>query len=180
MATITQIRSKMKTFTTNRDALRSQGHEILMDIIRNVAPKTVTDDCVGSGKTELALEMLSIMPTSWAEQAIAWLKAFTPIVVNTRNNVSGYTNAYKKLSSEEKDTKWLIAEASAKPFWEFVKERPVREDLDFEGFIESIQKMVTKALNTIDKRDENGGVKEDEVENIAAAAKRLKSIDLVI
>lgn len=177
MATITQIRSKMKSFTTSRDALRSQGHEILMDIIRHVAPKEAAEDCGGSGKTDLALEMLNLMPTSWAEQAVAWLAFYTPITVNVRNGVSGYTNAYKKLSSEEKLTKWDIAGASAKPFWEFQKERPVRADLDFDGFIESIQKMVTKALNVIDKRDENGGVKEEEVENIAAAARRLKSLD---
>jgi len=136
--TATEIKAMIGLFTTNRDALKTLGHDTLMEIFLHAAPKTVSEDCGGSANSTLAYTMIQAMPTSWAEQALAWFGEFTPIRIRGTNH--GLDPRYKALSDPKsdkyvkdkderqaaRDAWWKLSEATENPFYDFAKEREIQ------------------------------------------------------
>lgn len=139
MAKVTskQIDQNIALFTTNRDLLRQLAHDTAMMILHHAAPKTVNDDCSGSGDTTRALKLIKAMPKSWAEQMNVWFNTFSPIRVVHQRDTHGLCVKYKALvkdgmTPEEKkagllakDAHWKLAEAIETPFWLLSKEKDV-------------------------------------------------------
>lgn len=120
------IDDNIKTFTTNRDALRQLAHDTAMMILYHAAPKTVMEgETSGSGDTTRALKLIKAMPKSWAEQMNTWFKAFSPIRVVHQRDVHGLCVKYKALDKSEKDAHWKLSEAMETPFWELSEEPDV-------------------------------------------------------
>lgn len=171
MAKTTQeIRSSIGMFSTNRDALRDLAHGILCDILIQSAPTGTHVDAGGSGETDLALEMIKEMPTSWAEQAIAWFDKFSPIRIIPSRDKKGMAQKYKNLGVKgtpefvedkaERDAErlkwWDVSEAINVPFHKVQGERPVKLYTGdyFDGFIDAQIKMLNKKIedNKVDPK----------------------------
>ena len=168
--TLAMIDEKIGTFTTNRKALQSLGHEILMLIFRHAAPKEVSEDCMGSGDCTRAIKLIKQMPKSWQVQAVNWFKAFTPVRVVVKNDKCEFDPAYKRLTKEEKLTWWKLEEANITPFYESDEPDPKDNTLDFEALL----KMVEGMAKRIEKRVEAGEVKEEDILTAKDVAARLK------
>lgn len=134
--TSAEIRNNIKSFTTNRDALRDMAHNILVDILLHAAPEGTHIDAGASGDTTLALAMLKEMPKSWAEQARAWFDTFSPIRAIPQRDKSGMAAKYKELGDkgspgfiEDKDERtearlawWKVTDAIETPFYKVIEE----------------------------------------------------------
>lgn len=168
--TLAQIDEKISSFTTNRKALQSLGHEILMMIFRHAAPVEVSPDCSGSGDCTRALKLLEQMPKSWAAQADNWLRQNTPIRVVVKNKKCEFDPAYKKLSKQDKLTWWKLEEANVTPFYELEEPEAKTTDLDFEALV----KLIESTAKRIEKKVEEGHVKADDVLTALDVASRLK------
>lgn len=174
MATITlaAIDSKIGTFTTNRKALASLGHEIAMMIFMHAAPKEVSSDCNGTGDCTRALPLMQQLPKSWAAQMDNWLRLYTPIRVVVRNNKCEYDPAYKKLTAEEKLTWWKIEEANLNPFYELNKPDLEEKLLTFEELL----KMVESMAKRIETRVKDNDVADEDKESALAMAATLRKV----
>ena len=172
--TLAMIDEKIGTFTTNRKALQGLGHEILMLIFRHAAPKEVSEDCMGSGDCTRAIKLIKQMPKSWQVQAVNWFKAFTPVRVVVKNDKCEFDPAYKKLTKEEKLTWWKLEEANTTPFYELDEPDVKDNTLGFEALL----KMVEGMAKRIEKRIEEGEVKEEDILTAKDVAARLKGFKI--
>lgn len=169
-----EIRSEIKAFTTDRDALKSKAHSILMDILYHAAPKAVHQDAGGSGDATLALAMLKELPKSWAEQARQWLEEFSPIRAFPSRDVCGLADKYKALTTkEEKYTHWKLEEAAETPFYDFARE----PDVVLIGTDKVIGWNVAQAKAWQKKIDENK-LKEEAIEPTRRLIEALLSFNL--
>lgn len=169
--TLKKIDGEIGTFVQSRDALRQHAHNIAMMILYHCAPEAVSADCQGSGDCTRFTKLCRAMPTSWAEQMIAWAANFTPITIVLRDSGDsvGFNLDYKKLSPADKPSKWDVSGAAQTPFWEFQKERAPEmpktfEDLvkGYEAYGKRIQKMVAE-----------GKVADDDVLSAEAMAEQI-------
>jgi len=172
MTTLKTIDKAIATFTTNRDKLRDSAHDILMMIVNHAAPKEAGPDAEGSGNCTRALKLMEQMPASWAEQADAWLRAFTPIRVVVVNQKCEFDPAYKKLNPAQKPEQWNIEEAAQKPFWEFQPERAPQEPKSFEELVNLVHGLGKR----INKMAEEGNVKDEDLDSAKAMSERLSTL----
>lgn len=170
--TLKSIDKAIGTLATNITKARNQAHEIGMMIVYHAAPKSLSDDCNGSGDCTRMLKLLEVLPTSWQAQYQEWLKAFTPIRVNVKAGNVGFDPAYKKLETQdEKDAVWDLESAASTPFFDFVKE-PEAKYYSFEDFI----KMVSRIPATIEKRIKNGEVLDKDLPSVERVMQTLSTI----
>lgn len=163
--TFKQIDAKIATFVTNRDALKSLGHEVAMMIVRHAAPASLPD-CDGSGDVSRALKLAQVMPKSWAVQLCEWFAEYTPIRVIPKNDKCGLTDDYKKLDKKDKPAEWDLEGAAANPFYDMVEPDPAAKMYDFNKLLQMVQRIATQ----IDKKVEKGEVKPEDVESAKAIA----------
>lgn len=168
--TLKQIDEQIATFTTNRKALATLGHNIGMLILRHAAPAEVNDDCQGSGDCTRALKLVKAMPKSWAAGMELWFKAFSPIRVVAKNDKCEFDPAYKKLSKEDKLAWWKLAEAAETTFLEMEPDVQQVKVLS----VEDLLKMLEQRAKRITTDVEEGKVAEAD-----APAALLMAADLV-
>lgn len=94
------------------------------------------------GDVSLLLPLLAAMPKSGRPKALlAWFQTFSPITVNGDGNKAGITKG-------DKANPWMIADATATPFWLLNPEKDVQVfDLD---------KALTSLLNRAAKQRKDG------------------------
>jgi len=113
------------------------------------------------GDTSLVASLLDAMPKGGRPKALkAWFETFSPIRVNGDGKV-GLLAADKRV--------WLIAEATAKPYWDLNPEKDVQVfDLD---------KALSAILNRAAKQQKDGIFTPDEAttKRLAAVAKLVKA-----
>jgi hypothetical protein len=174
--TLKSIDKRIATFTTNRDKLRNDAHEIAMLIVNHAAPTACGPNAQGTGDCTRMLRLMQAMPSSWAEQMDFWLRKFTPIRVIVKNGKCEYSKEYKALSSaEEKVEAWDLEGAAATPYYEAKKEEAPKPALDFEALC----KMVEGLGKRIAKKVEDGEVKPEDMESAKAIAAKVSAIKLV-
>lgn len=168
-----KIRTEIAKFTTSRDALLRHGHDIAVMILQHVAPKELNGDCAGTGDTTTLLELGAAMPSSWAEQLMAWAIKYTPMRFNVVNSKHGFDPEYKKLESkEDKLARWDYEGAINNPFYEAIKERAAVDPLDFDALV----KMVESLSKRIAKKVEDGEVADADMASAEAMSKQLASL----
>ena len=173
--TLKSIDKRIATFTTNRDKLRNDAHEIAMLILNHAAPKEAGPNAQGTGDCTRMLRLCEAMPKSWAEQMVAWAKKFSPIVVVVKNGKCQYSNEYKKLEDDsQKVAAWNLEGAAALPFYEATDEPDAKPILDFAALC----KMVEGLSKRIAKKVEDGEVKPEDMESAKLIASRISSIKL--
>lgn len=158
--TLKAIDTAIGAFTTNRDKLRQQAHDIAMMIFYHAAPKGVSDDCQGTGDCTRALKLLEAMPASWAQQMNQWFRDMTPIRINSNAGNVGFDPKYKKETAENKLHWWKLEEANSTPYFEHKAEDRTRIDiLDTAKML----KMADQLASRIEKKLQEDEVKpEDE------------------
>lgn len=173
--TLKSIDKRIAKFTTNRNALRLDAHEIGLLILRHAAPAEAGADCGGGkGDCTRALKLCEAMPKSWAEQMVAWFKAYSPIRVVVKNGKCEFSKEYKALAPEQKLEIWNIEGATETPFWEASDEPDAKPALDFAALC----KLVEGLGKRIAKKVEDGEVKPEDMESAKAIAKQVSGLKL--
>lgn len=173
--TLKSIDKRIATFTTNRDKLRNDAHEIAMLVVNHAAPTACGPNAQGTGDCTRMLRLMQAMPSSWAEQMDYWLRQFTPIRVVVKNGKCEYSKEYKALgSAEEKVEAWNLEGAAATPYYEAKKEEAPKPALDFEALC----KMVEGLGKRIAKKVEDNEVKPEDRASAEAIAKQISALKL--
>lgn len=172
--TLKSIDKRIATFTTNRDKLRNDAHEIAMLILNHAAPVAAGPNAQGTGDCTRALRLCEAMPKSWAEQMVAWFKKFSPIRVVVKNGKCEYAPDYKKLDADQKVNGWNLEGAAALPFWEATEEPDAKPILDFAALV----KMVEGLSKRIAKKVEDGEVKPEDMASAKAIADKIGGLKL--
>ena len=172
--TLRQIDGEIATFVQSRDALRQHAHNIAMMMLYHCAPEAVSNDCQGSGDCTRFTKLCRAMPSSWAEQMVAWASAFTPITIVLRESGDsvGFNLDYKKLAPADKPGQWNLEGAASTPFWEFQKERPPEEAKTFED----LMRMVEQLGKRIHKMAEDGKIAETDLASAEAMSAKLTTL----
>lgn len=162
------IDRKIASFTTNLSKIKDQGHEIAMLIFDHAMEHS---DCTR------AIKLATAMPNSWQPQIEAWFKAFSPIRVIIKNGKCELSAEYKKSLPANKAEFWDRDAALATPFHQIMEEPKVDKEYDFAALVE----MVTRLAKQIDKKIEEGKVKDEDklsAENISQQIKGLKLVKI--
>lgn len=179
--TANEIKSKIGLFCTNRDALKALAQEIIIDIVRYAAPKSLGEDFGGSGRPQMLLTLAKEMPKSWGVQVQTYIAEFTPIRLSVKNDRIEYTKSYQNMPADEKPGAWDIEGLNATTFYEFAQEESPDANtklLDFAALLH----IISKTADKIEKDADEGKVAEADVvnaKNIAATLRAIK-VDRIV
>ena len=161
--TLKMIDKKIAVFTTNRDKLKSLGHEIAMLIF---------DHAMAHGDCTRAIKLAVQMPNSWQPQLVAWFKAFSPIRVVVNNNKCELSPEYKKAADANKADFWDREAASSTPFYDLTQEPKAEKVYTFAELV----KLVERLAPAIEKKIKNGDVPEWDIPSARAMVTKLESL----
>lgn len=171
------IKTKIGTFCTNRDALKALAQEIIIDVIHYAAPKALGDEFGGSGRPQLILTLAKEMPKSWGVQVQQYLEAFTPVRMSVKNDKIEYMKSYQNAASEDKPGMWDIEGLNATTFYDFAEEESPDANttlLDFAALLH----IISKTADKIDKDTDEGRVAEADIVNARNIAAALRSVNV--
>lgn len=159
------IKAAIATFCTSRDKLRQLAQDIIVMVVLHAAPSDVDDEANGTGDCTGLLALTREMPKSWAAQVETYVAQFTPIRINTANDVVKFDPKYKQLTDEEKIAAWNIEAIRTTDFWSVVEPEVQKAPLDYAALVKLVHSLGAR----IGKQLEEGNVAEAD----QATAKRL-------
>ena len=153
------IDKNIKTITTNAAKLNVLIHETAMLIMSHAKEH---------GDCSRALTLVNAMPASMRRtMLVAWFDKYSPIRVVQTNNRVGILKATAKNYVE-----WNLEGAEAEPFYELAEAIPEKPALDFNALVE----MVKRLGKTIEKKIEDGGVVDTDIESAKALARAVSGL----
>lgn len=189
--TLKLIDEGIATFVQSRDALRNHAQALILMIALHAAPSIVDEEANGTGDVSRYIKLGRALPTSWATQAMQYLKDYTPVrlVLRDTGDTVGLSPEYRKLSAERKDATperkkeidaeraamWDIAGMREVPFFEHQKEEAPKPPKSFDDLLTQSTSGRAKALR---KMIEDGKVKDEDMASVEALALALESVSV--
>lgn len=153
------IDKNIKTITTNAAKLNKLIHETAMLIMSHAKEH---------GDCSRALTLANAMPASMRRtMLVAWFEKYSPVRIVQANNRVGILKATAKNYVE-----WNLEGAAEEPFYDLAETIPEKAALDFQALLVMVQKL----SKTIEKKIEDGGVVDSDVESAKALARAVAGL----
>ncbi len=187
--TLKAIDEGIATFVQSRDALRNHAQSLILMIALHACPSAVDEEANGTGDVSRYIKLGRALPTSWATQAMSYLKDYTPVrlVLRDTGDSVGLSPEYRKLSEErknatperkaeidaERNAMWDIAGMRTVPFFEHEAEAAPTPPKEFDDLLKASTTGRAKALR---KMVEDGKVLPKDIPSVEALATMLETV----
>lgn len=155
---------RYKSIVTQTDKVNKYIHETALMIFDHAKE---TGDC-----RELHNFYTALPHSHRREQVLLWFATFSPIGYNKSTGLTGFIPAYKKATDEEKEAMWQRDAADAAPWYELAKQNPETPVLGFDELVA----MVKRISKQIEKRVEEGKVREEDIPSAHAIADQVSKL----